>query len=35
MPGISKVYSAGILAEMGSVKAFHNTNALAKYGGII
>lgn len=35
IPGIGKVYSAGILAEIGSVKAFQNANALAKYCGII
>ena len=35
IPGIGKVYSAGILAEMGSVKAFRNANALAKYCGIV
>ena len=35
IPGIGKVYSAGILAEMGSIKAFPNTNALAKYCGIV
>ena len=35
IPGIGKVYSAGILAEIGSVKAFSNANALAKYCGII
>lgn len=34
IPGIGKVYSAGILAEIGSVKAFQNTNALVKYCGI-
>ena len=35
IPGIGKVYSAGILAEIGSVKAFQNANSLAKYCGII
>ena len=35
IPGIGKVYSAGILAEMGSIKAFPNANALAKYCGIV
>ena len=35
IPGIGKVYSAGILAEMGSVKAFKNADSLAKYCGII
>lgn len=33
--GIEKVYSARILAEIGSVKYFQNTNALVKYCGII
>ena len=35
IPGIGKVYSAGILAEIGSVKAFRNANVLAKYCGIV
>mgnify|MGYP003369475140 FL=1 len=35
IPGIGKVYSAGILAEIGSVRAFQNANALAKYCGIV
>ena len=35
IPGIVKVYSAGILAELGSIKAFQNANALAKYCGIV
>lgn len=35
IPGIGKVYSAGILAEMGSVKCFKNNDALAKYCGIV
>ena len=35
IPGIGKVYSAGILAELGSIKAFQNANALAKYCGIV
>ncbi len=35
IPGIGKVYSAGILAEIGSIKAFPNANALAKYCGIV
>lgn len=33
--GIGKVYSAGILAELGSIKAFQNANQLAKYCGIV
>lgn len=35
IPGIGKVYSAGILAEIGTVKAFKDDDALAKYCGII
>lgn len=35
IPGIGKVYSAGILAELGSIKAFQNANQLAKYCGIV
>lgn len=35
IPGIGKVYSASILAKIGSVKAFKSANSLAKYCGII
>lgn len=35
IPGIGKVYSAGILAEIGSIKCFRNNDALAKYSGIV
>lgn len=35
IPGIGKAYSAGILAELGSIKAFQNSDALAKYCGIV
>jgi transposase len=35
IPGIGKVFSAGILAEMGSIRCFPNNNALAKYCGIV
>ena len=35
IPGIGKVYSAGILAELGSIKAFQSANSLAKYCGIV
>lgn len=35
IPGIGKVYSAGILAEIGTIKSFKNNNALAKYCGIV
>lgn len=33
--GIGKVYSASILAEMGSIKCFTDNNSLAKYCGIV
>lgn len=35
IPGIGKVFSAGILAELGSIKTFQNADALAKYCGIV
>lgn len=35
IPGLGKVYSAGILAEIGSIKCFRNNDALAKYSGIV
>lgn len=35
IPGIGKVFSAGILAEIGTIKAFKDDDALAKYCGII
>ena len=35
IPGIGKVYSASILVEMGSIQAFPNANALAKYCGVV
>lgn len=35
IPGIGKVYSAGIFAKLGSIKAFQSANALAKYCGIV
>lgn len=35
IPGIGKVYSVGILAEIGSVKAFQSADSLAKYCDII
>ena len=31
----SKVYAAGILAEMGSVRCFPNNDFLARYSGIV
>lgn len=35
IPGIGKVFSAGILAEIGSIKCFKSNDALAKYCGIV
>ena len=35
IPGIGRVYAAGILAEIGSVKCFRSHDALAKYSGIV
>lgn len=35
IPGIGKVYAAGILAEIGTVKCFKSDDALAKYCGIV
>jgi len=35
IPGIGPVYAAGILAEIGTIKAFPSHSALAKYAGII
>lgn len=35
IPGIGKVYSAAILAEIGSIKCFRDNDALAKYCGIV
>lgn len=35
IPGIGPVFSAGILAEIGSIKCFKNNDALAKYCGIV
>lgn len=35
IPGIGPVYAAGILSEIGSVKAFSNNDALAKYAGLV
>jgi len=33
--GIGPVFSAGILAEIGSISAFHSQDALAKYAGLV
>lgn len=35
IPGIGPVYAAGILSEIGSIKAFPNNDALAKYAGLV
>lgn len=35
IPGIGPVYASGILAEIGSIQAFANNSALAKYAGIV
>ena len=35
IPGIGHVYAAGILAEIGTIKAFTGNGALAKYCGIV
>jgi transposase len=35
IPGIGKVYSAGIMAEIGDIKRFDNQAALAKYAGLM
>lgn len=35
IPGIGPVFAAGILSEIGSIQAFPNHSALAKYAGIV
>lgn len=35
IPGIGPVYASGILAEIGSIKAFNSQDALAKYAGLV
>jgi transposase len=35
IPGIGPVYAAGIIAEIGSIEAFHSADALAKYAGLV
>lgn len=35
IPGIGPVYAAGILSEIGSIKAFPNNDTLAKYAGLV
>jgi transposase len=35
IPGIGKVYSAGIIAEIGDVKRFNSQASVAKYAGLV
>lgn len=35
VPGIGKVYSAGIIAEIGNIHRFHSHAAVAKYAGLV
>jgi len=35
IPGIGPVFSSGILAEIGTIKAFRSHDALAKYAGLV
>ena len=35
IPGIGPVYASGILAEIGTISAFHSHEALAMYAGIV
>jgi transposase len=35
IPGIGPVFAGGILAEIGSIKAFHSDAAVAKYAGLV
>ena len=35
IPGIGPVFASGILAEIGSVKAFRSHDAIAKYAGLV
>ena len=34
IPGIGPVWAAGMIAEIGSISAFHSSDALAKYAGL-
>lgn len=34
IPGIGLVWAAGMIAEIGSISAFHSSDALAKYAGL-
>lgn len=35
IPGVGPVYTAGIIAEVGSISAFNSNDALAKYAGLV
>lgn len=35
IPGIGPVFAAGIISEIGDIKAFRSHNALAKYSGLV
>jgi transposase len=35
IPGIGPVFASGILAEIGSISAFHSQDAVAKYAGLV
>jgi len=35
IPGIGPVFGGGILAEIGSISAFHSQDAVAKYAGLV
>ena len=35
IPGIGPVFASAILAEIGSIKAFHSHDAVAKYAGLV
>ena len=35
IPGVGPVYASGILAEIGSIKAFRSQDAIAKYAGLV
>jgi hypothetical protein len=35
IPGIGPVFSSGVLAEIGSIKAFRSHDAVAKYAGLV
>ena len=35
IPGIGKVYSSGIIAEIGDINRFQSQSAVAKYAGLV